>query len=174
MDETQVVTGAADAETAEPQAGEDKFDAEYVRKLRAEAAENRRRLRELEGKIKTKEESELSESQKVAKRLAELEKANLASSQTLKEKVTKYEVMLAAQKVGIVDPDAAYRLLDLSSLEFDDSGTPVNVEKALKALITSKPYLAGGGQTSATNPAGKNVTTDPMLVAMRKSAGLKG
>lgn len=84
--------------------------------------------------------------------------------------------MLAAQKLNIVDPDAAYRLLDTSSLEFDDSGQPKDIEKALKTLLANKPYLAAGTvHTSAANPAGgvsKSILSDPMIVAARKAAGL--
>jgi len=85
-------------------------------------------------------------------------------------------VMLAASKLGIVDPDAAFRLLDTASLEFDDNGQPKDVERALKALLSNKPYLAAGaGHASATNPAGgtsKAINGDPMILAARRAAGL--
>ena len=181
MEETQVVTsapnnGAApDGGNAEPQVGEEKFDAKYVRELRAEAAEYRKKLRELEGKVKSEEDAKLTEQEKLQKKLVDLEKRNADAQNAMQAKTLRYEVMLAASKLGIVDPDAAYRLLDTSSLEFDDEGQPKNVEKALKNLLTNKPYLAGGaGHASAANPAGgaRNVSDDPIIIAARKAAGL--
>ncbi len=62
--------GAAGAQGQEPE----RFDAEYVKKLRAEAAEYRKRLRELEQTVKQHEESKLSETEKLQKRLAEMER----------------------------------------------------------------------------------------------------
>jgi hypothetical protein len=54
----------------------------------------------------------------------------------------RYEVMLAAQGLSVIDLDAAYRLLDPAALEFDaTTGKPTNVDKALKDLIKAKPYL---------------------------------
>lgn len=134
----------------------ERFDAEYVRKLRAEAAEYRRRMRELEGQVKQYEEARLSETERLQKRLAELERELTHIQQERQERILRYETMLAAQRLGIVDPEAAYRLLDLSSLEYDDAGQPTNLEQALKQLVAKKPYLAGQGQLSAgapTNPA---------------------
>lgn len=139
----------------EQEAQEQQFDAAYVRKLRAEAAENRKRLRELEAKVKADEDAKLTEQERLQKRIAELEKKDSEYQQTLQERTVRYEVMLTANKLGIVDPDAAFRLLDVSSLEFDEDGKPNNIEKVLKKLVSDKPYLigSGGGSASPTNPA---------------------
>jgi len=139
----------------EQEAQEQQFDAAYVRKLRAEAAENRKRLRELEAKVKADEDAKLTEQERLQKRIAELEKKDSEYQQTLQERTVRYEVMLTANKLGIVDPDAAFRLLDISSLEFDEDGKPNNIEKVLKKLVSDKPYLigSGGGSASPTNPA---------------------
>ena len=138
----------------EQEAQEQQFDAAYVRKLRAEAAENRKRLRELEAKVKADEDAKLTEQERLQKRIAELERKDTEYQQTLQERTVRYEVMLMANKLGIVDPDAAFRLLDVSSLEFDDDGKPNNIEKVLKKLVSDKPYLIGGNSlASPTNPA---------------------
>ena len=62
---TQVVTEGATQEVAKQAeaqvAEEERFDSEYVRKLRAEAADYRKRLRELEGKVRAEEEAKMTE-----------------------------------------------------------------------------------------------------------------
>lgn len=135
----------------------ERFDAEYVRKLRAEAAEYRKRLRELEQTVKQHEESKLSETERLQKRLAELELEQASYQRERQERTLKYESMLAASRLGIIDPEAAYRLLDLSKIEFDEDGAPKNIEQALKDLLKAKPYLVGQAQPasvgSPTNPA---------------------
>jgi len=163
-------------QTASAQTSEETFDAEYVRKLRAEAADYRKRLRDLEGRVKTEEETRMPEQERLQKKTKELEQQVTQYQQSLRERTLRYEVMLAASKLGIVDPDAAFRLLDTASLEFDDNGQPKDVERALKALLSNKPYLAAGaGHASATNPAGgtsKAINGDPMILAARRAAGL--
>lgn len=135
------------------QASEKQFDVEYVKKLRGEAAEYRRRLRELEQVVKQYEDAKLSETERLQKRLADLEQEQLAHQQERQERIVRYETMLAASKLGIIDPDAAYRLLDLASLEYNEDGTPKNLEKALRDLTRAKPYLVGAPSNAVTNPA---------------------
>ncbi len=151
--QNQQQTAAASAQDGqEPEI--ERFDAEYVRKLRAEAAEYRRRLRELEQKAQEQENAKLSEAERLQKRLAELEREQATYQRERQERTLRYEVMLAANRLGIVDPDAAYRLLDVSRIEFAEDGTPANIEVALRELLKARPYLsAGQAVVAATNPA---------------------
>ncbi len=142
----------------EPQAGTgepnppETFDAAYVKQLRQEAAEYRKKLRELEAKAKADDEAKLSEAERLQKKLAELELGQAERERERQERTVKYEIRLAAQKMGVIDDDAAYRLLDPAALEFDDDGMPTNTERVLKDLIARRPYLVGGGSSSAANP----------------------
>lgn len=181
---TQVVNEGAAQEAAQSEAQaaeEERFDTEYVRKLRAEAADYRKRLRELEGKVRAEEEAKMTEQEKLQKRLAELERQSTEYQQTMQARTLEYEVKLHAARLGVVDPEAAYRLLDIREIEFGEDGKPANIEKALRALIAAKPYLAGGGgQVSPTNPAqgkigGQQVFTtaqlkDPKFFAANREA----
>ncbi|NOZ27971.1 MAG: hypothetical protein GXP39_07965 [Chloroflexi bacterium] len=142
-----------EAEGQEPEA--QTFDAEYVRKLRAEAAQYRKRLRELERTLEEKEEAELSEQERLQRRVAEYEARLAELERERQERTLQYEVKLRASQMGIVDPDAAWRLLDLASIEFDEDGTPLNVDQALQELVKAKPYLRGqpaAAGVSPTNP----------------------
>jgi hypothetical protein len=122
--------------------------------LRAEAAEYRRRLRELESKLKAEEEAKLTEQERLQKRLAELERKEAEYQMALQARILEYETKLLASRLGVIDPDAAYRLLDLKQVEFDEDGKPINLEKVLRELIAAKPYLiSSGGTPSPTNPA---------------------
>lgn len=134
-------------------------------------------LKTLVKKHRDTEQAQMSEADKLRKQLADLESEKARMVQERKALVTRTEIERAAQKLSIVDPDAAYRLLDLETLEVDEGGVPKDVEKALKALMTQKPYLvAATGKTSAANPDGslsKSTTNDPMVTAARKAAGLE-
>jgi small-conductance mechanosensitive channel len=177
---TQTVAKQSDTQVVEEHEQE-RFDAEYVRKLRSEAAEYRNRLRELEGKVKAEEEAKMTEQEKLQRRLAELERKEAEYQQVLQARTLEYEVKLQASKLGVVDPDAAYRLLDVKQIEFDDDGKPTNLEKVLKDLVAKKPYLvSSGGVPSPTNPAqgrisGQQVFTrsqlrDPKFFATNRDA----
>jgi hypothetical protein len=61
----------------------------------------------------------------------------------------------AARRLGIVDEDAAYRLLDASALEAGPDGRPRDIDAALRELMKQRPWLAGESpidSTSVTNP----------------------
>lgn len=152
-------TNQPQAGETEPQAGE-VFDADYVRKLRAEAAEYRRKLRELEAKVKADEEAKMSEQERLQKRLAELEQQASQYQRAVQARTLEYEVKLQAARLGIVDPEAAYRLIDLAAIEYDEDGRPKNAEKALKALISARPWLVASGTSSPTNPPRGGLTLD--------------
>jgi hypothetical protein len=76
--------------------------------------------------------------EQLADRERELEQ--LRTSQ--REAVVNSAIGQAASKLGVVDLDAATKLIDRSALEFDDSGSPRNVEQLVEGLVKDKPYLA--------------------------------
>lgn len=152
---------AAQSQTAEnAQTGQEpeaeRFDAAYVQKLRAEAAEHRRKLRDFEAAAKAADDAKLSETERTNKRLAELERQHLDWQRERQELTARYAIEREAARLGIVDPDAAYRLLDPANLEFAEDGSPKDVDKALRALLVQRPYLAGtpaAASGAMTNPA---------------------
>ena len=139
----QASTPAVDGgETAKTDGQEPKaFDADYVRELREEA--KRYRL----------------EKKKLAEKLAEMEQQVQQAQQErekfqaqMRELRARTAVLTTAARMGVVDPEAAWRLLDAEALEVGEDGQPQGVEEALRALVKEKPYLLGG-KTSAANPA---------------------
>jgi len=116
---------------------------------------------ELEALVQAKnaaKEAEMSELQKAQERAAQLEKQLADAAEKQKALMTQSDITAKAAKLGIIDPDAAYRLLDTSKLEYDEAGQPTNSEALLTALLKDKPYLAGSG-SSAMNPAKKQQQT---------------
>jgi hypothetical protein len=127
-----------------------------ARKIRRENANLRKRLADFEAAEAKKNEASLSEAEKQSKRAAELE-AQLKAVQTAQqEQIVRYEVMLRAAALNVVDPEAAVKLIDLSSLEFDESGKPINIDKALSALLKQKPYLVKPVEAAAPNVNARN------------------
>lgn len=124
-----------------------------VRQLRREAAEARKRLREFEERVRQEEEAKMTEAERLRRQLSELERERAIWERERQERTLRYETMLAAGRLGIIDPEAAYRLVDIGEVEFDDDGNPTNIEQVLRALVAKRPYLAGAGSSSPTNPA---------------------
>jgi uncharacterized protein (DUF885 family) len=167
-------TGQAPA-TGAPEvgeAGQRAIDREREARRTAERERN-----ELRARIKAIEEKDLPEAERVSRRLTEYEERNRELEQRLRDTSLRSAVVGTASRLGFADPDDAVRLVDRTSLEFDDAGEPKDVEKALKALLAAKPYLAStavrpSGSADAGN-AGTSATdgTIDMNALIRRDAG---
>lgn len=132
------------------------------KQLQEQSKAQRAELKRLQDAAKAAEDAKLSESERLTKRVAELEAADKARAQALLERTLAYEIKLQAAGLSIVDPDAAAKLVDLSAIEFDAAGTPQGVDKALKALIKDKPWLiAAGAAPGATGQQPAAGTANP-------------
>ena len=138
---------------------------------RREAAAHRTENAALKKAQADAEAATLTEAQKVSRERDTL-KAQLDSERLERQSaINRYEVQLQASKLGIVDPEAAVKLLDWESLEYADDGSPKGLEAALKKLLASKPYLAGGQQApagSTTNGASNRSAGQMTLADVRK------
>lgn len=107
------------------------------------------------------QEAALSESQRLEKRAIEAEQ----QIQQYKQQLVSAQVQLAAQKIGIIDPEMA-ALAVQGSLEYGKDGLPSNLDDALKTLVKNKPYLlapkpAEPTQTEPSTPASPAQTAQP-------------
>ena len=102
-------------------------------------------------KSREREQAEMTELQKAQAANAELEKRLEQAAAAQKALAMQSDIVALSAKLGIVDADAAYRLIDKGSIEFDANGKPTNTEALLNDLLKAKPYLVGAG-TSAMNP----------------------
>ncbi len=169
---------AGNTTTTEPQAGESqkttKSADDYERiiaDLRKENAGHRTKLKSFEDAEKQRQEAELSEKEKLEKRLAEAQREREQTLTRAQERITASEIRAAAADLGFADPQDAARLLDRSELEFDEDGTPKNARALLEKLAKAKPYLLkqqAGQQTQrtsggATNPP-RSQTSGPQQI----------
>ena len=130
-------------------------------------------LKTLVKQKKEHEDAEKSELQKAQERAAALEKEKETLLASQKTRTAQYDVAVKAAKLGIVDPDAAYRLMDQGKIEFDDAGNPTNTEVLLQDLIKNKPYLVGSGSSAANAAKGHLDLVDKIIAEARNGAGLK-
>lgn len=157
--------------------GEKRFDQADVDRIVQE------RLNRAEKKWKTTYEAQLEEERKKAamteteKLKAEKEEAEKKAQDAMRvanERLLQAEVKAAAVALNIVDPDAAYALMDKDLVEIDEGGTIKDVNKALTALIADKPYLVrekekqpiGGGSRPAPTDTPTKVYTKAELERM--------
>jgi hypothetical protein len=108
-------------------------------------------------KARERDDAEKTDLQKAVEKTTQLEKERETWQSKQKETAAQYDVALKAAKLGIVDPDAAWKLMDKSALEYDADDKPNNTELLLQGLLKEKPYLADGG-SSAANPAKQTST----------------
>jgi hypothetical protein len=150
--------GEAQQDGQEPTGGAETMSMDEARKLRREAQSLRRRLAELEKLDGDRKAAELSEVEK-AKQAAQASQQGLAKlSDEYRAAVVRYEVMLLASSLNVVDPDAAVRLLDMEAIETGEDGAMdrAAVEAALKALLKQKPYLVKAQQVAAPETNARN------------------
>jgi hypothetical protein len=139
-----------------------------IRTLREQEKLAKTQAKELEtlrAQVKQQADAQLSEADKLRAKVSDLERQAADRDRERQERLVMYEVMLAAHKMNLVDADAAYKLLDLATLEFADDGSPKDVDKALKELVKARPYLVKpAAQAQGTINAGDGVGTSTTTV----------
>lgn len=139
--------------------------------LRKEAAKYRTENKRLTDAQKAADDAKLSEADRLQRQLDELKAQNADLLAREKESIFQRAATAAATKLGFRNPDLAARLLDRSSVDFNDAGQPRNLERLLGEVLKAEPYLGrsapdfGGGNRGAV-PQG----TD-MNAFIRRSAG---
>lgn len=103
------------------------FSEDYVKELRAEAAQYRVKLRETETQF---EEYKNGVSAKEA------------------ENTTK-DILQYAKDAGAVDPHTVLQLLDKDSLNAEDA----DIKSLVQGVLEAKPFLKGGKVGQSSNPA---------------------
>lgn len=125
------------------------------RKLTRENASLRKRLREIEAQVKAREEAELSEQERSQRRMVELEHELDAQRAALRDTRLRAAISAESTALGIVDTDAAARLLDTSALDYDEDRGWEGVGDALRDLTHERPWLVSQQSQPAAdaNPA---------------------
>lgn len=178
---TQAQGVTSPAQGAQPQSaqgasGEGGEDAvETLRQKLADLEKDNRAYRQREAQReaaeKEKAQAEQTESERLAERIADLERQLTDRVRREQEQSLRLASITAAQKLGYRNPDLAYRLIDSAAVQYGEDGLPRNVEQMLTALAKSDPYLLtqtdfGGGPRGGSAAQG----TD-MNALIRKAAG---
>lgn len=138
----------ADDQNEQPeQASDETFDKDRalstIRKLREGERAAKAQAKELEAlkaKLAEHESAQLTEKEKAEQRAANAEAKAQAAEAKAKAIALRASVERHAHKLNLVDSDAAYRLLDLSGIEYEDD-EPQGIEALLKALVKDRPWL---------------------------------
>ena len=169
--------------TAEPTpATERTFTQDEVNRMQAQTRRDERGKFSDYGDLKARaakadelEQAQLSDAQKLEARAIEAErKAGEAQAQVASAMIAS-EVKVRASALGVIDPDAAYLLLDRSNVRFDADNGVSGVDDALASLLEAKPYLRSTNRTPNINPeSGQPVTTVRLSADQREAARLMG
>ena len=142
MSETTTTTGTTTEMVATLDANELAAELQRARDaLRAannEAAQRRKKLDEYEKAEQTRKDAELSEMDKLNKRLAEAETARQQALTTANDRLIKAAFVAEAAKHGVEYPEDAFLLADKSNVAVDDSGNVIGVAETVKTLVDGK------------------------------------
>jgi len=118
-------------------------------------------------------EADLSEQEKLTKRIAELEQAQAdwdaqakAREMEVNERLLRAEVRVLAAALNFIDPEEAWKLADLTDATFGEDGKIEGVKKPLEKLAKDKPHLiqqAASGGGSPPNKPKAQATRDAEL-----------
>lgn len=165
-DTSQVDEQAVDESQVDQEAGQEldpKTTAKELKEARADAAKYRAELRKLQAAQTKRDEAELSEGQKIAKRLKDLEDQNAALLTERQERIVSSAVADAARDAGAIYPDDVYALLK-ADVELTDEGKVRNVMALINSLKSRRPALfstvSGDGGAGRASGARSNNMND--------------
>ena len=117
------------------------------------------------------EQAQLTEAERLTQRATEAAKQSAEANVQLTNALISSEVKVKAVQWGIVDPDAAYLLLDKRNVKYDANDGVTGVEDALTQLLEDKPYLKGAaGRIPNINPEGGQAAPTLRLTADQQEA----
>lgn len=120
-----------------------------------DAAAATKKQRDLETALKTREDAEKSEAEKLAERAKAAEERAATLERDARAKALRYSVTDAARTLGVVNPDHLARLLDLDDVEFDEkTGDPIGIPDLVKAFVSQpeNKYLVGDANPAKPGP----------------------
>ena len=133
-------------------------------------------LKEKAAKADELEQAQLSGQERLEARASEAEKRADDAMQREQSALIAAEVKVRASQLGIIDPDAAYLLLDRTNVHYSTGEGVTGVDDALTQLLDSKPYLKGQANRAPNlNPqSGEPAPTLRLSEDQREAARLMG
>ena len=178
------------AQTAQPEVQPDitasperTFTQEDVNRLQAQTRRDVRnqfadyqKLKDRAAKADELEQAQLSDQEKLEARVVDAEKRAQDSASQVSAALIASEVKVKASQMGIIDPDAAYLLLNRTNIQYDADNGVSGVDDALTQLLEDKPYLRGTpNRVPNLNPeTGQPAPTLRLTADQREAARLMG
>jgi phage I-like protein len=182
-DQAQPAPAEVEPTTAEPTtAPERTFTQEEVNRMQAQTRRDERNkygdyndLKARAAKADELEQAQLSDAQKLEARAIEAERKASEAQEQIASAMIASEVKVRASALGVIDPDAAYLLLDRSNVRYDATEGVTGVDDALASLLEAKPYLKSSNRTPNLNPeSGQPVATQRLTAEQREAAQYLG
>jgi len=184
-DVAQAQTAEVETATAEPSNTPVQFTTEQQTQINRMMAQTKRETRQQfadYSDLKTRaaradelEQEKLTDTEKMEARAVEAERKVADAQQQIASAMIASEVKIRASAMGIVDPDAAFVLLDRTNVRYDADGGVSGVDDALTNLIEAKPYLRSNNRTPNINPeSGQPVTPVKLTTQQREVAVYMG
>jgi phage I-like protein len=133
-------------------------------------------LKERAARADELEQAQLSEAEKMSQRATTAEAQVAEANARTADALIASEVKVRAVQLGVVDPDAAYLLMDRSSVKYDPDSGVSGVDDALTQLLDDKPYLKGAAaRTPNINPeSGQPAPVTRLSADQQEAARLMG
>ena len=144
--------GAMPAAGETPAAGSEPTD-DLAGLRKALDAERKARVA-AEKKLKDADDAKLSETDRLTKRNAEMERELLDRNRENQELRVGAAIEKAAAKAGFANPELAARLIDQAALTVDDAGSPTNVDQLVGSLAKSYPNLIAKAPAAGSGDLG--------------------
>jgi FKBP-type peptidyl-prolyl cis-trans isomerase (trigger factor) len=144
---TPVAEVEVQAESATParlfsQEDVNRIQAQTRREVRGQFSDYQQ-LKNRAAKADELEQANLTEAERLAQRANDAEKAVVDANVKLADALISSEVKVKAVQLGIIDPDAAYLLMDKANVQYDAEKGVSGIDEALTQLLDNKPYLKG-------------------------------
>lgn len=154
--------------TQDGASAEESVPSAEFKKVQNEAKGLRKRLRDLESQVASKDDEGKSEVEQAVTKLAETSE-KLSAMETRNRELL---VAVRAPKQGIVDGEVAARLIDFDAI--DDPSDVDEIDAALKALVKKHPFLTGkvaGGADGGAGTGTRQAGAFDMNAELRRAAG---
>ena len=127
--------------TAEELAAELAKARDALKAANNEAAQRRRKLDEYEAAEQKRRDAEMSETDKLNKRVQEAEAAKEAALRSANDRLIRAAFIAEAAAAGVEFPADAFALADRTNVSVDESGNVSGVTEAVNALVNANRLL---------------------------------
>ena len=129
------------------------YDEAFVKSLQTESILRKKKINDLEKKLKAFEDEKLTEGEKKDKKIADLEKQYIDLQTEQKDKDIDNLILTVANGKNFNDIEVVMMVVK-KELENEEEPDKKTIEKIVEKLIKDKPYLVSSG--SPANPSSGN------------------